>query len=351
MTASATTSPGIDLERSYRRLLRTLPPAYRRDREREMVDVMLELSPPDRRRPQLADTFDIAAIAVRQWLRVLFLPSRSEARTAVAGLAVIVPLLLAYPVGQVTYLSMPLVRWLVAPQGQPYFFTTRSSYELRAFLLLHGGWAVWALWAVAIIYLVIGKSKFARFPAAAGTLVFGAFFVELVANNYQRTMVMNAGWMLVQIVAVGLLSRASTVDHGRRLISPRILVMIGLVAGGLGVTQTSLGGVRWIVDYSPLHPWMIAVTLLAAALASLMSTTGRVVLPFLTALLMPLLACRLAYPGLLDRGTPNTFDYLPAGEAAVGVLAVLLLYVSCRLAGSAAARVRARPQAPHVLHR
>ncbi|QTE30350.1 hypothetical protein [Pengzhenrongella sicca] len=348
MTATATGSPGVDLERSYRRLLRALPPAYRRAREREMVDVMLELSPPDRRRPRFADAFDIAAIAVRQWIRVLFLPSRGEVRTAAAGLAVIVPLLLAYPVGQVTYLLMPLVRWLVAPQGQPDYFSTRNSFELRAFLWMHGGWLVWAFWAAAIVCLLIGKSKIARFPAAAGTVVFGAFFVGLVTNNFQRTMVMNAGWMVVQIVAVGLLARPATVEHGRRLVPPRILVLIALVAGGLGVTQTSLGGVLYIVNYSPLHPWLIAGALLAAALASLWSATGRVVLPFLVALLLPLLACRIAFPGLIDRATPNTFDYLPLTEGAFGVVTLVLLYAGSRLASSAAADFRARSQVKRV---
>ena len=149
MTATVSTSDA-GLETSYRQRLRVRPPGYRSQREREMVDVMIELSGPNRRRPTVADALDVAAIAARQWFRVLFLPRRGEGRTAAAALAVILPMLLAYPIGRAA--SVLLFRASAAERG------------FGGPVLPHPSWPVWLCWALAIGCVLLGRAGLARFP-------------------------------------------------------------------------------------------------------------------------------------------------------------------------------------------
>jgi len=318
MTSSA------GLETSYRRLLSVLPPGYRTQREREMVDVMIELSGPNRRRPTVADTLDVAAIAARQWFRVLFLPRRGEGRTAAAALAVILPLLLAYPVGRAaSHLVFP------APAAVRGFGLPDSPLQ-------HPAWPVWLCWALAIGCVLLGRAKLARFPAAAGTLGFVLLFADKVTANFQQSAAMDVGWLVIQIVALVLLARPATVDRGLLLAPRRALVVITLAAAGLGALDNwYLPTQRLSVDVWSARP-LFAATLAAAALACLASATGRSALPFLTALLVPLVAARTLFISLYDAGGTPTFQHLPVEKAALAVLALVVVYAVCRLLTSAA---------------
>jgi len=65
--------------------------------------------------------------------------------------------------------------------------------------------------------------------------------------------------------------------------------------------------------------------------------------PFLTGLLVPLVAVRFLLPYLFNyRTSAPTFRHLPLKEAATGALALVVVYVGCRLAASVVARVRDR---------
>jgi hypothetical protein len=344
---------GVELERSYRRLLRALPPGYRAQREREMVDVMLELSPPDRRRPGLADVFDVAAIAASQWFRALFLPRRGEGRTAAAALAVILPVLLAYPIGAVGRGSVYIVQDVA---GIDHYFRTHGddggmgllaymqqvAFQGLPFTAMMGGdWLAWACWAVAIGCLLAGRGRLARFPAAAGTLVFLAIMVEKIVENHQLAVMMNLGWLAIQVAALALLARPSLVERGRQLVPRSLLMGVALVVGGLGASGVPRSCLLLQKGTQIQFPLVIAA-LAVATLACLASSTGRVVLPFLTALFIPFAAARTLFPTLDNYIGGHTFQHLPVTEAAVAVLGLVVAYAICRLAASVAARLGIR---------
>ena len=344
MTATAATSAGVGLERSYRRLLRALPPAYRRDREREMVDVMLELSPPDRRRPRVADGFDVAVIAARQWFRLLFFPRRGEGRTAASTLAVLLPMVLIYPVNVVTY------RFVVTS-------TVEGALSPRLLLQISGvgvlaDWLSWLFWAGAIACLLIGKSGLARFPAAAGTLAFGFFFLGKFAEGYQRVVVMNVGWLVIQVVALALLFTPDLVNRGLPIVRRRTLLVIAVAIGGLGLTTAGFPS-PWGMSIAQL-PDVARPELIVAAAAAvggavcLASATGRAVLPFLTALLVPLVAPRILLSDTVNFGNAPTLQHVPWKEASLAAVALIAVYAGCRLATSVTSRLRAT-RAPLVV--
>lgn len=323
MTATIGTSSAA-LETSCRRLLRVLPRGYRTQREREMVDVMIGLSGPNRRRPTIADALDVAAIAARQWFRVLFLPRRGEGRTAAAALAVILPLLLAYPVGRaasrLVFPASATVRGIGLPD---------SPYQ-------HPAWPVWLCWALAIGCVLLGRAGLARFPAAAGTLGFALLFPDKVTANFQEWAVMDIGWLMIQVVALVLLARPATVKRGLLLAPRRALVVITLAAAGLGALDSWYLPIEGLsTDVWPARP-LFAAILAAAALACLASTTGRAALPFLTALLVPIVAARTLFSSLRNVGGSPTFQHLPVDKAALAVLALVAVYAGCRLLASAA---------------
>jgi len=336
MSATAT-SIGVDLERSYRRLLRTLPPSYRRDREREMVDVMLELSPPDRSRPRVADAFDVAAIAARQWFRVLLLPRRGEGRTVAAALAVILPLVLARPIGTLVMQFAWYETMLVSSRRHGYVFQQ------------HHDWPVWALWALAIALLLAGKAGLARFPAAAATLGFSTYALYALAHNNQVWLAMNVGWLVIQIVALVLLADRTTLEHGLTLVPARVRVAALALAVIPAVSETGLIGIgqplHWLESR---HTQLVVVSFAVATALCLASRAGRIVLPFLTVMFVPLLAGRVLFVNLGNYGNTPTFEHLPLREAALGSFALVVVYAGCRLAACLAARVRVREHAPGV---
>jgi hypothetical protein len=57
------------LERRYRRLLAAFPAGHRREYGEEMIGVLLASTPEGRRRPRLADAFDLIAGGLRARLR------------------------------------------------------------------------------------------------------------------------------------------------------------------------------------------------------------------------------------------------------------------------------------------
>jgi hypothetical protein len=70
------------LERRYRRLLAFYPKAFRRDREQEIVAVLMAGAAAGQRRPRLSESFDLLRSAILMRLRQIQLPSSWEYRHA-----------------------------------------------------------------------------------------------------------------------------------------------------------------------------------------------------------------------------------------------------------------------------
>ena len=185
--------------------------------------------------------------------------------------------------------------------------------------------------------MLLGRAGPARFPAAAGTLGFVLLFAAKVTANLQQSAAMDISWLLIQIAALVLLASPETVARGLRLAPRRALVVITLAAAGLGALDNwHLPNEHVSVDVWSARP-LFAATLAAAALACLAPTTGRAALPFLTALLVPLVAAHTLFIGLYDADGTPTFQHLPVEKTALAVLALVAAYAGCRLLASATA--------------
>jgi hypothetical protein len=69
-----------DLERRYRRLLAFYPQAFRREREDEVISVLLAGATEGQQRPRLGETIDLVANGIRLRLRPLKRPTSWELR-------------------------------------------------------------------------------------------------------------------------------------------------------------------------------------------------------------------------------------------------------------------------------
>ncbi|GAB7193132.1 hypothetical protein NUM3379_38410 [Kineococcus sp. NUM-3379] len=83
------------LERSYRRVLRWYPPRYRREREDELVAVLLQAAAPGRHRATAAERADLLLAGSRLWGRVLAAGGRNRPGRAAGVTALGVGLLVA----------------------------------------------------------------------------------------------------------------------------------------------------------------------------------------------------------------------------------------------------------------
>lgn len=71
-----------DLERRYRRLLAFYPKAFRREREREILSVLMAGAAQGQRRPRMAESFDLLTNAITMRARQTRLPGSWEYRHA-----------------------------------------------------------------------------------------------------------------------------------------------------------------------------------------------------------------------------------------------------------------------------
>ena len=71
-----------DLERRYRRLLAFYPRAFRKEREEEMVTVLMARSRPEQRWPRPAEVTDLTRHGLRMRVRPPRIPSNFEKRHA-----------------------------------------------------------------------------------------------------------------------------------------------------------------------------------------------------------------------------------------------------------------------------
>jgi hypothetical protein len=71
-----------DLERRYRRLLAFYPKAFRREREHEILSVLMAGAAEGQRRPRMAESFDLVTNAISMRARQTRLPGSWECRHA-----------------------------------------------------------------------------------------------------------------------------------------------------------------------------------------------------------------------------------------------------------------------------
>jgi hypothetical protein len=181
------------LERRYRRLLIAYPHDYRIQRGDEIVATLLDLAPPTRRTPSLADAIDLLASGMRRRLRTGSIDGLE------AGLALAAPFALAIAAGISAY-----AWWRVEPVADSVYIGGPAL--LGEFRTL--GPLAYAAWLLAAVARSILK------PAAGRVVIGGAIAITLL---------------------VPVLAPLTTVDR------PPLWVLMALsVFGGLALAGTSV---------------------------------------------------------------------------------------------------------------
>jgi hypothetical protein len=210
-----------DLERRYRRLLRTYPSGYRREREDEIIGTFLDGAAPGQTRPTAADTADIVVAGLRARLGVL------GGGDVGLGLRTAAPVALAVAAGMAV---LGLLRDSHSTAGHP------SPFRPALF--------VYAAWLLAVIGGVVLPVVLARVLAAMALLGTLAALV-LVSRSWSSP---SPGWSLMVLTLLGCVAVAGGGPMSTRQ-------RAGLAAGTM-VSVAVLGGSALLVPTADGPSWL-----------------------------------------------------------------------------------------------
>lgn len=243
-----------ELEARYRRVLRLFPGQYRRDREEEVVGVLLAAASAGQRRPSRGEKVALLVQAGRAWVRNAVSPDLVANRRAGSVLSVLLPLILLYPVAR-TALSAVTLPWSFLVANHPD----------------QGAWALWGLTAIAV---VVGPARWPRWLAAASTVWFGGVLAWGAVTGQTGIVSAGFGYFAIQVTACCLLVDPQRVRIGRRLLRPywwaslAAIAMIIALVGAPGTPDLFIGGVFW-----PLA--VLSVVMIGVTIGCLRNPTGR----------------------------------------------------------------------------
>ncbi len=222
------------LERHCGWLLRAYPAWYRRERAGEMLDTLLQASPPGRRWPAFRDARSLVIGGLRvRGLLVLCL-SMLWAVLGAAGAGY--DFLLSTHVPQANYAYVGINGWV----GEPSAFSTAALWGAQAWLLLTIPVLVAGLVRLRRRWLPAGSSAAGWVAAWTGTW-FAGFALMLLAALWGEL-----GWLLLIIPALV----AGLVRLGRSLL-PAGSSAVGWVAAWTGAWLTGIALMFQIASWEP----------------------------------------------------------------------------------------------------
>lgn len=304
----STVDPHVQLEQSYRRMLRLFPASYRRARGRELVDVLMERADPGQRRPSPAESVALLRFSVRTWAWRAISPTPAAARDAMGLLAVVLPMLLLFPAATALYID--------------------AGFGLGE-LPFGADIPAWLLWCVTALLCLVGRPSWARWSAALGVAAYLAAEVIEYADNNFLTVANALGWLAVQVIATIALASPTWVVRGRSQVRRWWTAAIGVTAAGVGLAVSSADHFRLSTGPTGYFSWpslgVAAVLALVAGGVALRSGAGRAVLPIVVGLAAFMVAAKyLAYGLAGDLGNNVTGQSGPRGHLGVWELAVLV---------------------------
>lgn len=249
--------PGGQLERRYRRLLRVFPSHYRREREEELLAVLLLAAAPGQQRPGLGESLALLNQAARAWGRVTVSTDRAANHVAASVLAVTLPVLLLYPVARTGMDVLTL----------PWSFLWRNHHDVIA----------WGLWGLVILAIFAGPAWLPRWLAIAGTVAFAWALLTFWSDGETGAVSTGFCWLLMQITACFLLLSPARLTRGRSVV--RKYWWVAVVA--IGLLQLSLS--QGLPGRAPFV--LATVGILALAVGGLRFPIGRVLVLILGTLL------------------------------------------------------------------
>jgi hypothetical protein len=216
----------------YRLFLAAYPQSYRDEREEELLGVLMDGSAPDQRRPSAADAIDLVrAGLVTRWRAGRGLAAPTPWRSAIAIVTVLLPVLLAVrvlrPVGVLIQVSVGEYAW----DWHPY---TDSLFQ---------GWQAPALWSLVCVAVVL-RRRLAAAALATAAATAELVYVIVPARGPQAYAVHGRiTWLVLELIAAGLLWRRDAVARGLTLLGRRSLLAasVGAALVYASVTDTLYG--------------------------------------------------------------------------------------------------------------
>ncbi len=263
-----------NLERRYRRLLAWYPAAFRRDREEEILAVLLASSPDGQRRPRLAESFDLIRSAIG--IRARRIGSWLAGQRPAEGLAVFtvtapVMLLLA----TILEIAVPYRLGSAAAGVRPIvarFFGAQP--EIGGLHLLSSPQFVIALACqVVIAILVVAGQRWLAVAAITGTA--GCW----IANVYQVPDLLQVLSASVFLLAGAALIASPGPRRGRQLLTWRHGIVLALCLAAIAVStllyDTASPVTRFLADSPHGSAVYLAVSAALAAVAVALAASFR----------------------------------------------------------------------------
>jgi hypothetical protein len=308
------------LERRYRRLLAWYPAAFRREREEEILAVLLASAPDGQRRPRLAESFDLirSAIGIRARRIGSWLTGQQQAE-GLAVFSVIAPVMLL--LATILEIAVPYRLGSAAAGVRPlvaHFLGARP--EIGGLHLLSSAPFVIALACQAVIAgLVLAGQRWLALAAIAGTA--GCW----IANVYQVPDLLQVLSASVFLLAGAALIASPGPRRGRQLLTWRHGIVLALCLAAIGVSTLMYDAASPIsrLVAGPAHgsPVFLAVSAALAAVAVALAASFRLngyFLLFLAVMFYPyvlqLVPRRSSSDNLIGLPTPEhlTVLFLPA---------------------------------------
>lgn len=260
------------LEQSYRRFTRLFPRPYRDAREDEMLSVLLENAAPDQSRATTAEAVDLLSSAAKLWFLYAIGSDRSSRQAAAGVLAVLLPTVFLYGAG----MSLRVIT-VLPPDAVPGYMRHDQS------------WAAWLSWALVTILLVLRMSRSARGMAVLATLLYVGSMGYTLWRLGPNPFVHSAAWLLVQIIAAGLLFSPRRVERGYVLVPGPWQFGVGMGALAIGFTHDRW----WAAGQGASALWVTAIVAVIAGVVLMRTPTGRVIVPVIGALAAFAVATRI----------------------------------------------------------
>jgi hypothetical protein len=229
-----------DLERRYRRLLRAYPRWYREEREAEIAGVLMDGAAPGQHRPSAAEAIDLVrAGLVTRWRAGRHAPAPTPWGDAISIVTVLLPVLLAVrvvrPVGVLINVSFGENAW----DWRPYADT------------LFQGWQAPALWSAVCVAIVLRGRRTAAVLATTGAIAELVYVIVPARGPQAYAVHGRITWLVLELLAAGLLWRRDAVVRGVALIGRRSFALAAVSAVLMYASATNtLYGMRTV--FTPL---------------------------------------------------------------------------------------------------
>lgn len=245
------THPADALERRYRRLLRTYPAAWRRDREEELIGVLMTAARPGRTRPSAAEALNLLTHGLLARLQAVAGGGRRADWPPGLGIAGVVLVVALGAVG-LRVLVRLLLSWTQLRAVQARGFAN-PAYDgpaglLRLFSSSLSDWPAWIAWTVTAGLVLAGRFRLARWAAGVAAAAHLALTARAALPGDPVGTVVDAAWALVGLLTALLLARPDLPRRGLGHLGRARLVWLAAVAAVAlleGRDDALLGGLMY----------------------------------------------------------------------------------------------------------